>query len=482
MLNGWLAISVFVGEFVVKFTLIIMILIKRGDKKPSAPLTWIVLILAVPILGVLAYLLVGETRFGRKRIARHREIVARVQAPAAISHISRPAYSTELPQTYKPIATLAEAVASNIPHSGNTLKLIGDTDLFIEALVEDIQSAQEHCHLLFYIFLPDHSGKRIAEALIHAAKKGTHCRLLVDSVGSRVFLKSKLKTQMQEAGVHIVGALPANLLRMAFARIDLRNHRKIAVIDGKVAYTGSHNIADAEFLIKKRFGPWVDTTVRIVGPVVRDLQTLFIEDWYLDTDEALDGLLKIQPPVTRDGITIQIMGTGPNSYNDALRQLTQAAFHCAREELILTTPYFVPDEATAIALRTAARQGVETTLIVPARNDSPLVAAASRSFYEKLLDAGVKIYEFNKGLLHAKTMTIDRDLAFLSTANLDRRSFELNFEVSIVVYNSDFASQLRFMQRSYIEDSTQVDAALWRKRPWPKVLVHNAVGMVGPLL
>ena len=204
MLSGWLAISVFVAEFVVKFTLIIMILIKRGDKKPSAPLTWIVLILAVPILGVFAYLLIGETRIGRKRIARHREIISRVHSPAAISIINRQAYSTELPETYKPIATLAEAVASNIPLSGNTLKLIGDTDLFIESLVEDIQSAQEHCHLLYYIFLPDHSGKRIAEALIHAAKKGTHYRLLVDSVGSLVFLKSKLKTQMQYAGVHSV--------------------------------------------------------------------------------------------------------------------------------------------------------------------------------------------------------------------------------------------------------------------------------------
>ena len=472
----------FGAEFLLRLTLVGVILLRRRGSRSATALAWIVLILALPVVGLLVYLLVGEVRLGRRRIARHREIVKRVQVPVPSSTADDHARSADVPAVYRPIATLGEAVGDNLARGGNVLRLIGETDLFIQSLVEDIDAASQHCHLEFYIFLADHSGTRVAEALIRAAARGAQCRLLVDAVGSRNFLRSPLRREMEHASVRVVSALPANVLRMAFARLDLRNHRKIAIIDGCIAYTGSQNIADAEFAVKRKFGPWVDAMVRIAGPAVRDLQRLFVEDWYMDTDEALDELLLIEPPLADDGIAVQIMGTGPNSYNDALRQLTQTAFHSAREELILTTPYFVPDEATVIALRTAARRGVDTSLVLPARNDSPLVAAASRSFYHQLLEAGVKIFEFHKGLLHAKTMTIDRDLALISTANLDRRSFELNFEVSVIVYDTDFASQLRFVQRSYIGDSHAIDADVWSRRPWPKVLVNNAVALVAPLL
>ena len=482
MLPSLLPYLAFGGEFVLKFILVSVILLRRRGGRSTAALAWIVLILAVPVIGLLAYLLIGEVRLGRRRIARHREIVSQVQASIPAKTADPQARNAEVPAAFRSIARLGEAVGGNLPRGGNSLRLISDTDLFIQALVEDIDAASQHCHLEFYIYLPDHSGTRVGEALIRAAARGVQCRLLVDAVGSRAFLRSPLRRTMEDASVRVVDALPANVLRMAFARLDLRNHRKIAVIDGCIAYTGSQNIADAEFAVKRKFGPWVDAMVRIVGPAVRDLQRLFVEDWYLDTDEALNELLSIEPPIADDGIAVQIMGTGPNSYNDALRQLTQAAFHTAREELILTTPYFVPDDATVIALRTAARRGVDTTLVLPARNDSPLVAAASRSFYHQLLEAGVKIFEFQKGMLHAKTMTIDRDLALVSTANLDRRSFELNFEVSVVVYDTDFASQLRFVQRAYVADSQAVDAGAWSRRPWPKVLVNNAVALVAPLL
>ena len=269
---------------------------------------------------------------------------------------------------------------------------------------------------------------------------------------------------------------------MALARVDLRNHRKIAIVDGVIGYCGSHNIADAAFAIKPKYAPWVDAMVRMEGPAVQDLQLLFVEDWYLDTNESLEEVLAVSSPASLEGAAVQIMGTGPDCYNEALRQLSQACFHAAREELILTTPYFVPDEATASALETTARRGVDSTLVVPARNDSPVVAAASRSYYEKLLDAGVDIHEYVPGLLHAKTTTIDRRLAMVSTANLDRRSFELNFEVSMVVYDSDFASELRLLQKSYLDRSRPVEQLQWRRRGWPKKLVQNAAGLLSPLL
>jgi len=266
------------------------------------------------------------------------------------------------------------------------------------------------------------------------------------------------------------------------SRIDLRNHRKIAVIDGRIGYMGSQNIVDAEFAIKKRFAPWIDTSVRSVGPIVRDLQRLFVEDWYLDTDESLEEVLAIEPPWSDQGVVAQVIGTGPTAYIDALHQLVQAAIHAAREEIILVTPYFVPDDATVTALCTVAHRGVETHVVLPRRTDAPIVSLAGRGHYERILKADVRLLEFTRGMLHSKTMTIDRDLAIISTANFDRRSFDLNFEVSMVVFDSDFASQLRFLQRSYESDSEMVTLADWARKPWTARLIYNTAGLFGPLL
>jgi cardiolipin synthase len=234
--------------------------------------------------------------------------------------------------------------------------------------------------------------------------------------------------------------------------------------------------------VKKRFAPWVDAMVRLQGPVVRDLHEIFVQDWSMEGEEVPSELLALRAPTFPGGATVQVAGTGPNSYNEAMHQMSQATFHVAREELIVTTPYFVPDEATLAAMYTTARRGVEVTLVVPARNDSPLVAAASRSCYEKLLDAGVQVYEFRRGLLHAKTITVDRDFAVVTTANMDRRSFDLNFEVSLLVFDDDFASELRLLQKAYVAGSTLVDADAWGQRPWTAKLVQNTLGLLSPLL
>ena len=457
-------------------------IIVRSRGTPAVRLAWVMLLLAVPFVGLVAYLLFGEARLGRRRLQRYHRSAERINLGHIEYASASPPVEADIPEVDRQIAYLAESVGGNIPQGGHALSLYGDTDLFIQALVEDINAAAAHCHLLFYIFLTDHSSTRVAEALIDAAGRGVDCRLLVDGVGSKSFLRSDLRRRLAAGGVQVVAALPASLLRMLLARIDLRNPRKIAVIDGMIGYSGSHNIADAEFAIKPKYAPWVDAMVRIEGPAVRDLQVLFAQDWYLDTEEALTDLLAIRPRETPGGHTVQVVGTGPACRNEAMVQMIQVTFHVAREELILTTPYFVPDEATLTALYTTALRGVDVSLVVPANNDSPLVAAASRSYYENLLEAGVTIYEFEHGLLHAKTITVDRRLAVITTANIDRRSFDLNFEVSTLVYASDFASQLRLMQKSYIDRSTPVNYASWSRRGWPRKLLENGLGMVSPLL
>jgi cardiolipin synthase len=468
-------------EFLIRLVLIVIVLI-RPNARPATTVAWVLLLVAIPIVGLIAYLMFGEVRLGRRRARRHREIKSKIDSCKTLITSTTHRQHAEVPVRFESIAILAESVGDDLVRGGNYIKLIGDTDLFIQSLIEDIDAATHHCHLLFFIFGTDHSSQRVIDALGRAAQRGVTCRLLVDAVGSKLFLRSELRRTATDMGVNIVEALPVSALRMLFARVDIRNHRKIVVIDGRISYTGSHNISDAEFAVKARYAPWVDAIVRVEGPVTRDLQILFIQDWFMDTDESLDALLEIEPPYFEDGVLAQVLGSGPSTYNEAIRQLLQTALHAAREEIILTTPYFVPDEATVTSLCTSAHRNVDTTLVVPARNDSPLVAAASRCHYSTLLASGVRICEYTRGLLHSKTLSIDRDLAIIGTANLDRRSFELNFEVTLVVYDYDFSSELRFMQRSYMYDSREVDPVAWPRRFWGRRLVENAAGTLSPLL
>ena len=459
---------------------VVFVLLRPRVRQPSSP-AWILVILVLPVVGVVLYLIVGEVRTGSQRKRRHGII------HASIGGVLRKAWAVgpgpaDVTGRVQSIARLARLVGDTQPRGGNRLMLLAGAEEFASSLARDIDDARKHVHLLFYICLDDQMGQAVGDALVAAAARGVDCRLLVDNVGSDEFLKSKLCRRLKASGVRVAAALPTRITQIASIRFDMRNHRKIAVVDGKVGFTGSHNLAAEAFHPKPRFAPWIDATLRIEGPVVRDLQALFVEDWYMDTGESLEELIAISPGSHADGTVVQVVGSGVNSQNQALVRVIQSAVHMAREELVLTTPYFVPDEGTAAALTTAAMRGVRTVIVVPARNDSPLISLASRSFYQPLLDAGAEVHEFTKGLLHAKTITVDRDFAMVSTANLDRRSFDINFEVSTLVYDSAFAADLRELQASYLEDCRAVDGAKWASRSWPRRLGENAAGLVSPLL
>lgn len=480
-MTGWLAAILLLTEIAFRLAVLGVILLRRR-LDPNVRLAWVMLVVLLPLIGPMLYLIFGEVRLGSDRAKRHRSAVERSHNQMAELPIPTADSAPTIPDPFRQIASLAESVGGDAPFGGHALQLFGDPARMTRAIIDDIDRATAHCHILTYIYLCDKTGCAIAEALMRAEGRGVECRVLVDAVGSAGFLKSDLPGRMRAAGVQVVAALPVSAPRALLSRIDLRNHRKIVVVDGEIGYTGSRNIADANFAPKRRFAPWVDALVRIEGPVVRDLQMIFVEDWFVDTDEWLEDFLTHHPTCQKDGMTAQVIATGPNAYNFAMRQVNQAAIHIAREELILTTPYFVPDEATVSALMTAARRGVTTELVLPARNDSRLVAAASRSYYDQLLESGVIIHEYCHGLLHAKTLTVDRALAVVTSANMDKRSFFLNFECSLMVYDDDFAGQLRFLQKEYISQASAVDPARWARRRWPRRLWHNAAGMLGPLL
>lgn len=457
------------------------VVIRKGDRPPVA-LAWVVVVMAIPLIGVGAYLLFGEVWFGRRRMRRHAAILAHLDRPEFHLHSDPRAQQCDLSPVEHQLARMAESVSNSHVTAGNSVTLHGDTDETLARMIEDVDRATHHVHLLTYIYLCDSAGRLMADALIRAARRGVSVRLMVDGLGSRPFLRCPMPRELAAAGVRVAEALPVNPFRMLVRRVDVRNHRKLLVIDGTIGYLGSQNIAAKGFAPKARYAPWVDCTVRLEGPVVRELQLIFAEDWFLDTDEQLDEFLAIHPPVDHDGIVVQTVATGPNFNNAAMTSLVQATVQVAREELVFTTPYFVPDAAFHQSMGIAARRGVEVHLVVPQRNDSRLVGLASRSHYESLMDSGVRIHEFKEGLLHAKTITIDRSLAMVMTANLDRRSFEINFEQSVLIYDSNFASSLRFLQQSYMDRSVELSPHQWRHRAITARLMQNAAGLLSPLL
>jgi cardiolipin synthase len=290
--------------------------------------------------------------------------------------------------------------------------------------------------------------------------------------------------EMQEAAVHLEIALPVGnpILRMVTGRIDLRNHRKIVVIDERLTYCGSQNCADPEFLVKARYAPWVDVMVRLEGPIAEQNGRLFESDW--QTYSTKPGELKgtVEPSAAVGDVVAQVIATGPTHRASAMPEVFESLMFLARRELIITTPYFVPNESLLDAICSAAYRGVKTTLVLPARNDSWVVAAASRSNYLDLLEAGVLLYEYAGGLLHAKTLTVDGEMTLIGSANMDRRSFDLNFENNILLYSASLTQEVKGRQSVYLADARMVSLAEVEAWPLSRRLWNNSLATLGPIL
>ena len=426
----------------------IMRALLRPHREPASRLAWIIAILALPIAGVVLYLLLGETRISGPRRTRGKEINARLPHPPGNYQRKRDEASDA---HWSPFA-LARTVNHLDATAGNSARLAPDSNAAIDQMVADVDAARESVHGCFYIWLADNNGLKLKEAFIRAANRGVHVRLLADALGSRRFIRSAYWREMRESGCEARVALPVGnpLWTVIRGRVDLRNHRKLMVVDNAVAWCGSQNCADPEFRIKPRYAPWVDIMSRWEGPVSRHCQYLFVSDWIAEGGDDCSGLLTGSLPPGRGSIVAQVLGTGPTAEFDAMPACFSELIHSAREELVVTTPYFVPDEQLLFALTSAARRRVRTVMLFPKRNDNWIVAGASRSYYKDLIDVGAEIYEFRPGLLHAKTMVVDRCVGLIGSANLDRRSFELNFENNILFEDATLAAAVRARQDEYL--------------------------------
>jgi cardiolipin synthase len=310
--------------------------------------------------------------------------------------------------------------------------------------------------------------------------------VLLDALGSRPFLRSGAAAELRRHGVRLEAALQAGTLRaLLVRRPDLRMHRKILVIDDEIGYTGSLNLADPTlFKQDAGVGQWVDALVRVHGPAVAQLAATFREDWYLETDEWTDppALTAELPAPAAGPAPVQVLPSGPGPRVEAIEQVVLTALYLARTEVVLTTPYFIPSESLLTALLSAASRGVAVTLIVPARIDSRLVHFASRAPQPDLLSAGVRVALFRGGLLHTKSITVDGELSLFGSVNLDPRSFRLDLEITLAVYDAGFTAALRRLQQHYLDNSDVLDLATCRARSALERLAEDTARLVGPVL
>lgn len=468
-----------VVEWLIRLGMVPVILRRRFV--PATSLAWLSVIFFLPIVGLVVYLLIGSGRLSRRRVRLHRDVVARTRTESRMAgqrpHRVRP----QTDPTQQPMILQAERIGGMSILGGNNVELLADHDQTMGRLIEDIDGARHHVHLLFYIFAQDEVGRRVRDALVRAAGRGVQCRVLADATGSRSFFGRRgLAHDLRRRGVHTCPMLPVRLLRR-LERLDLRNHRKLAVIDGAAAYAGSHNLVRADYG-HRRAGKWIDLSARFTGPIVNQLQIVFLEDWKFETDEDLDGPAYL-PRLAPTGATVaQVVPTGPSKETESLLRVAVVAMNVARRRIVISTPYLVPDEPTSLGLRMAAERGVQVDLVVPQRSDHPLVNAAGRAYFEPLLEAGVHIHLHQPGMLHAKTMTVDDSFALLGSSNLDIRSFYLNFELNVLLYGPQITRELRFAQTRYISESIEVDLHQWRRRPVLARYLTSAAALLSPLL
>ncbi|HRQ87308.1 MAG TPA: cardiolipin synthase [Bacteroidia bacterium] len=456
----------------------------RPHRQPASRLAWVAIIFALPVIGIIGYLLLGETNIGRSRVRRRRLAVGEIPDVALTPGWDGAALKADIPDRYRPVFRTGKSVNGFDPVGGNHASLMKDSNAAIDSIVGDIDAAKGTVHIVFYIWLADNNGLKVVEALKRAAARGVVCRAMSDGLGSRAMIASPHWRAMREAGVNLAVALPIGnpLVRALKGRIDLRDHRKIVVIDNWITYCGSQNCADPEFLVKAKFAPWVDVLMRFEGPIARQNQRLFADGWMASVTEDLRDLLLEPLPPVEPGFPAQVIGTGPTIRHSAMPEVFETLIYAARESLFITTPYYVPDEAMQAALCASARRGVETTIIFPARNDSWEVGAASRSYYADLLAAGVRIHEYEGGLLHAKTLTFDGEMTLIGSANMDRRSFDLNYENNILFHDPALTAALRARQEEFLARSRPVTQEMvdgWSV--WERFR-NNTAALLGPVL
>lgn len=455
------------------------------NKNPAKTLAYLLVLLFVPVLGLVVYVLFGQNLrkqklFSRKGIkdnvwlkswTEERENVFNETAKVDDGFLAGKAKIARLLQNNDDAALTRN----------NNLEILYNTSLIFERMFTDMRTAKHHLHVEFYILENDEIGNEFKNILIDRAKNGVEVRLSIDDVGSRK-LPAKFINQLKDAGV-VVGKFMPVIFPFLTSRANYRNHRKIVVVDGRVGYIGGLNIADRYTNRIKKFAFWRDTQLRMEGECVKSLQIQFLLNWRFVTKESVEIGKKYFPDLPEINTQYaQIVGAGPDSDWPNIMQGLLMAISTAKKYVYITTPYFIPTEEVLNALQVAALGGIDVKIILPRSGDSWLTQAASMSYIKQMLAAGVRVFWYKKGFVHAKTMVVDDGFATVGTTNMDIRSFNINFEINCFMYNNELAKSLRNQFEEDLHESEEINLSRWDKRPRTKKLIESLARMFAPLL
>jgi cardiolipin synthase len=459
-------------------------------KNSTSAVAWCLVVFFLPLLGPLLFLLFGYQHVNRplSRKRRHKRIFQRRPAatrgsspgdaparPSADADASGPAG-----ERWETMARLARRFGAYAATAGNQLTFYEGGQPTFDAMLEAIHSARHHVHLEYFIFQPDATGRLFLDALVRKAREGVQVRLLYDAMGSYRLHRWRL-WRLRRAGGKYSVFLPLSPWRRRI-QINMRNHRKILVVDGRVAFTGGLNIGD-EYLGKNpRYGFWRDTHLQLEGPAVGDLQSVFIEDWDFAANENLQDPAYFPAPIANGPYPVQIIQSGPDREVKGIREMYFAAILRARHRVWIATPYFVPDPGLLDALCLAGQLGLDVRLLCQYHPDKWIPFFAGRYYWSDVLNAGVKVYQYTKGMLHSKVVLVDGEWASVGTANLDMRSLHLNFEVNCLIYSPEAAAQLEAAFRRDMATSIRLERHVFARRPFAGRLLDNACRLLSPVL
>jgi cardiolipin synthase A/B len=467
---------------VIGLALVPLVLIRR--KEPSSTIAWILTLVFLPALGAALFLLFGRDRV-RWPAKRKLELDAIVRAQIATSRDETPdAEGTAQNPLAYPLERDLFRISARVTHqratSGNRVDVLSDGKTTYDRIGEAIDAARHHVHAQYYLIRDDATGRWFRDRLVAAARRGVIVRLLLDGFGCFP-LGAAWRRPLRKAGAHVGVFLP--MRSVLLQPVNLRNHRKIVVVDGEVAFTGGFNIADEYRGQMRGLGDWRDLHLRIEGRAAAELQRVFFQDWAFATRDPIDPAHYFPPDLTdRGDATVAIVTSGPDTRDQAIHSLFFSAIAGAEREVLITTPYFVPTEALMVAMEIAAMRGVDVKLLLPGRSNHMVTFHAGRSFYGQLLEAGVDLREYVPGIVHAKTLVADGKVALVGSANMDLRSFRLNFEVHALVHDATTARAIRQTFDTEALDSRRVELPEWQARPWSLRVKEGAARLVSPLL
>ena len=454
------------------FTTIIFMLVE--NRNPVKSIAWILVLIFLPVVGFLFYILVGRKFRKRHMISKRSLLINKKNNTSDLTELP----NLNLSDTQRSIATLAYRNSDAPLHENSKIDIFTDANELYSSIIEDLRKAKHHIHMEYYIFLADKIGSAVMDVLKEKAKEGVVVRVIIDDVGSWQLKKKKIK-ELRNAGIDVQSFLEVGLPYIN-SRVNYRNHRKIIVIDGVVGYTGGFNIAD-RYVKGLSWGPWRDTHIKIEGSAVLGLQKNFLTDWFFVKRELVEDVTYYPAQERKGNCLSQIIISGPDMTWESIMQVFAKAFMEAKERIYIETPYFLPPESLITALQAAALCGVDVRLILPMKSDARITLYSTFSYLDQMLKAGIKVYLYQKGFIHSKIVVTD-DIAIIGSANMDFRSFEQNFELSVIMYDAEIAKKMVEIYENDLRSSEEIKKEEWTTRRFSQKIKESLARLLSPLL